>query len=141
MFITWLLTLATAIRRRAWSTILGIDLNPVFVDIAKVAAVVISLAIVASGVILATRSILGRIPKVAYTNAIVVATTVVAANFFLLYTYIGSLVNPAVSAGIVLILTLLLWVNICVRVYFGALCGIGLSTPEYQNPYTTEPTD
>ena len=47
---------------------------------------------------------------------------VVGANFFLLYTYVGALINPAVSAGIVLILTLLLWVNIVTRAYLGALC-------------------
>ena len=49
----------------------------------------------------------------------------VAANFFLLYTYVGALINPAVSAGIVLVFTLLLWVNISVRAYLGALCWVG----------------
>jgi hypothetical protein len=127
IFITWLLTLATAIRRRAWSTIFGVDLNPILVDTAKAAAIVLSLAIVAGGVLLATRRILGWIPKFAYVGAGIVAVTVVGSNFFLLYTYVGSLINPAVSGGIVLILTLLLWVNICVRVYFGALCGIGMA--------------
>jgi hypothetical protein len=55
-----------------------------------------------------------------------VAVVVVGANFFLLYTYVGALINPAVSAGIVLILTLLLWVNIVVRAYLGALCWVAV---------------
>jgi hypothetical protein len=50
---------------------------------------------------------------------------VVGANFFLLYTYVGALINPAVSAGIVLVLTLLVWVNLVVRTYLGALCWAG----------------
>lgn len=134
IFFTWLLTLATAIRRRAWSTIIGVDLNPILVDTAKAAAIVVSLAIIAGGVLLATWEILGSIPRLAYLGAGVVAVTVVGANFFLLYTYIGSLINPAVSGGIVLILTLLLWVNICVRVYFGALCGIGMAHAARRQP-------
>lgn len=134
IFLTWLLTLATAIRRRAWSTIIGVDLNPILVDTAKAAAIIVSLAIIAGGVLLATWEILGSIPRFAYLSAGVVAVTVVGANFFLLYTYIGSLINPAVSGGIVLILTLLLWVNICVRVYFGALCGIGMAHASRRQP-------
>ena len=52
------------------------------------------------------------------------AGIIMAANFFLLYTYIGALVNPAISAGIVLVFTIMLWINIVARVYLGALCWI-----------------
>jgi hypothetical protein len=57
--------------------------------------------------------------------ALLVGVVTVVMNFVLLYTYVGALINPDVSAGIVLVFTLLLWVNICVRAYLGALCWVG----------------
>ena len=71
------------------------------------------------------RTTLGHLPRRSLAAAALVAVIVVAANFFLLYTYVGALINPDVSAGIVLVFTLLLWVNICVRAYLGALCWVG----------------
>ena len=75
--------------------------------------------------LLVVRTTLGRLPRRSLAAAALVAVIVVAANFFLLYTYVGALINPDVSAGIVLVFTLLLWVNICVRAYLGALCWVG----------------
>jgi hypothetical protein len=122
---TWLLTLATSIRHSAWVTILGRDASTGVIDTGKVLAVVLSLVLIGSGVLLVVRFTLGHLPRTAFLAAIIVAVAVVVANFFLLYTYVGALINPDVSAGIVLVFTLLLWVNICVRVYLAALCWIG----------------
>jgi hypothetical protein len=122
---TWLLTLATSIRHRAWATLLSRDVSTLAVDIGKAVAIVASLLIVGIGVLVVVRVILGRITKRSLIAAGLVAIIVVAANFVLLYTYVGALINPAVSAGIVLVFTLLLWVNISVRAYLGALCWVG----------------
>ena len=130
VFITWLLTLATSIRRRAWSALLGRELGDLTVDAGKVLAVVASVAIIAVGVLVVIRLVGGRLTGRALIAALSVSVVVVVANFLLLYTYVGALINPAVSAGIVLILALLLWVNICVRAYLGALCWVGaISSP------------
>ena len=125
VFATWLLTLATSIRHRAWISLLSRDLSPSVVDTGKVLAVLASLAVVGIIVLLVVRTTLGHLPRRSLAAAALVAVIVVAANFFLLYTYVGALINPDVSAGIVLVFTLLLWVNICVRAYLGALCWVG----------------
>lgn len=122
---TWVLTLATSIRHRAWVAILGWDVPTVVVDAGKVAAVGISLVIVATGVAVTVRAIAGRLTNRALVAAGLAAIVIAAMNFLLLYTYIGALINPAVSAGLVLVFALLLWVNICVRIYLGALCWLG----------------
>ena len=129
---TWLLTLATSIRRSAWAVLLGRDLSPASVDVGKALAVALSLLIIGGGALLWMRLVLHRIPRVGLAAAAIVAIVVVAANFFLLYTYIGALINPAVSGGIVLVLTLLLWVNLVVRVYLGSLCWVGSRIPSQQ---------
>ena len=125
IFATWLLTLATSIRHRAWIAILGRDVSTVAVDIGKALAVLLSLVLIGCGVLLVVRLTLGHLPRAALIAAVVVSCTVVASNFFLLYTYVGALINPDVSAGIVLVFTLLAWVNVCVRVYLAALCWVG----------------
>ena len=125
VFVTWLLTLATSIRHSAWLTLLARDVPTTAIDAGKVLAVLASLLLVAAGVLLVVRLVLGHLPRRALLAAAFVSAIVVAANFFLLYTYVGALINPDVSAGIVLVFTLLLWVNICVRAYLAALCWVG----------------
>jgi len=125
VFATWLLPLATSIRRRAWSALLGRELDELTVNAGKALAVVVSLLIITAGVLVVVRFIAGRLTRTALLAALLVSVVVVVANFLLLYTYVGALINPAVSAGMVLILALLLWVNICVRAYLGALCWVG----------------
>lgn len=127
ILVTWLLTLATSIRQRAWIELLSRDLSSATIDVGKTLAVLISLLIVGAGVLLVIRVVLGHLSRRALAAAGLVSVIVVAANFFLLYTYVGALINPDVSAGIVLIFTLLLWVNICVRAYLAALCWVGTS--------------
>jgi len=134
VFATWLLTLATSIRHRAWVTLIGHDISTLSVDVGKALAVVASLLLVGGGVLLVIRITLGRLAGRAVIAAAIVAIVVVVANFFLLYTYVGALINPAVSAGLVLVFTLLLWVNICVRAYLGALCWVGLAPAKVGQP-------
>jgi hypothetical protein len=125
VFATWLLTLATSIRQRAWVTLLGREMDPAIVNLGKALAVVVSLAIIVAGVLMVTRIVLDRVTRRALIAAALVAVIVVGANFFLLYSYVGALINPQLSAGIVLVFTILLWVNICVRAYLAALCWVG----------------
>jgi hypothetical protein len=129
IFVTWLLTLMTAIRHRAWGALLDREVSPAVVDAGKIAAIAVSLLLIAAGVLLVVRLIMGYLPRKAPLGAAVVAVIVTVANFFLLYTYVGALINPQVSAGIVLIFTLLLWVNITVRAYLAALCWITVTAP------------
>lgn len=121
VLLTWLLTLATSIRYRAWVTLLGGDVGTGAVNAGKALVVLISLSLVAGGVLVSVRVITGALSSRSIVASLVIAVVVVGANFFLLYTYVGALINPNVSAGLVLILTLLLWVNIVVRVHLGAL--------------------
>ena len=74
------------------------------------------------GIMVSAQAVRGE--AFAVIASLVVAVVVVGTNYFLLYSYVGALINPAVSAGIVLIFTLLLWVNIVVRVYLAALCWV-----------------
>lgn len=127
VFATWLLTLATSIRHRAWVTLIGSEIPTAAVDAGKVLAVLLSVLVIGGGFLVAVRTVLGHVPRRAIIAGALVAAIVVVANFFLLYSYVGALINPAVSAGIVLVFTLLLWVNIAVRAYLGALCWIGSS--------------
>lgn len=129
VFATWLLTLATSIRHRAWLTLLSRDIPTTVIDTGKLLAVIASLLIVAAGVLLVVRVVLGHLSRRALAAGALVSAIVVGANFFLLYTYVGALINPDVSAGIVLIFTLLLWVNISVRAYLVALCWVASSSP------------
>lgn len=126
---TWLLTLATSIRQRAWSALLGTEMSVVTVNAGKVLAVAVSLLIVIGAVLLVVRATTGSLPARAVAAALLVGVVTVAMNFALLYTYVGALINPDVSAGIVLVFTLLLWVNICVRAYLGALCWVASDAP------------
>jgi len=123
---SWVLTLATAIRYRAWVTALGRDLGTGVVDGAKAGAILLSLLLIGGCVLVAIRVTVGALTTRSVVASTLVAVVVVGANFFLLYTYVGALINPAVSAGIVLILTLLLWVNVVVRAYLGALCWVAV---------------
>jgi hypothetical protein len=122
---TWLLTLGTAIRHRAWTSLLGRETSTIVVDAGKVLAVAASLGLIAGVLLIVTRIVRGHVTRRSVVAAGLLAVVIVAMNFFLLYTYVGALINPAVSAGIVLVFTLLLWVNVCARAYLGALCWIG----------------
>jgi len=126
---TWLLTLATSLRRSAWSALVGQQLDPALVNGGKALAIALGALIVGGAVIVTIKATMGRVTGRGFVAAAVIAATVVGCNFVLLYTYVGSLINPNVSGGIVLVFALLLWVNIVVRVYLGALGWSAMPRP------------
>jgi len=126
---TWLLTLATSLRRRAWSVLLGRELDPALVNVGKGLAITLSLLLVFGVTMLVVRVTTGHLSGRAVIAGLVIGAVTVGCNFVLLYTYVGSLINPNVSGGIVLVFALLLWVNIVVRVYLGVLCWASLPKP------------
>ena len=126
---TWLLTLATSLRRSAWSALVGQQLDPALVNGGKALAIALGALIVGGAVVVTIKATMGRVTVRGFVAAAVIAATVVGCNFVLLYTYVGSLINPNVSGGIVLVFALLLWVNIVVRVYLGALGWSAMPRP------------
>lgn len=122
---TWLVALGTSIRRLAWSTLLHTDLDPMVVNVGKATAIALAVLVVLGAVLLAIRQTIGQLTPHAPIAALVVAVVLVACNFFLLYTYVGTLIRPQVSGGIALVLTVLLWVNVVVRTYLAAMCWVG----------------
>lgn len=123
---TWLLTLGTSLRRHAWSVIAGQELDPLLVNSGKLLAITLAFLIIAGVSVATIRTINGRLRARDVAASGVIGAVTVACNFVLLYTYVGSLINPQVSGGIVLVFAILLWVNIVVRVYLGALCWAAL---------------
>ena len=125
ILVTWLLTLATAIRRAAWNTLLSANLGEVTVDVAKVGVILVQFLLFLGAAALAYRLVKHRWPG---WRALLIlggfAAVAVALNFFMLYSYVGALINPNVSAGLVLVFTLLMWANIVVRAYLGSLCWV-----------------
>ncbi len=122
---TWLIALATAIRRSAWSALLGTDLSEAIVNVCKFGVILVAVAAIVFAGALVHRNVQGYWPnRRSLLILLLAAGIIMGANFFLLYTYIGALVNPAISAGIVLVFTIMLWINIVARVYLGALCWI-----------------
>lgn len=125
VMLTWLTTLATAIRHRAWEMIVDRPLPEWSVNTAKVFVVAAVMGIVVLSITGYVRSIT-RISTTKKTVGVAffVAAIFVGASFGLLYTYVGALVNPRASTGLLLVLALLLWVNIVVRTYLLGLCWI-----------------
>lgn len=125
IMLTWLTTLATAIRQRAWEMIIGRPLPEWSVDTAKFFAVAAVMGIVVLSIAGYVRSIKRTVTmKETLGVAFLVAAIFVGASFALLYTYVGAVVNPRASAGLLLVLALLLWVNVVVRSYLFGLCWI-----------------
>ena len=50
----------------------------------------------------------------------------IVADYVLLYTYLAALVDPDTSAGVVLVMAILAWVNLVVRVLFRAECWLAV---------------
>ena len=126
---TWLLTLATSLRRSAWSALVGQQLDPALVNAGKALAIALGVVIIAGATLATIRATTGHLRGRDVVAASVIGAVTVGCNFVLLYTYVGSLINPNVSGGIVLVFALLLWVNIVVRVYLGALGWSAMPRP------------
>ena len=104
---------------------LGAQLSDAAVDVSKAACVLLQVGLLLGASLVAYRLVTGQWPgRGGIAAFVLLAGLIVALNFFLLYTYVGALVNPRVSGGVVLVFTLLLWANIVVRAYLGTLCWI-----------------
>ena len=118
MLLSWLLVLSTAIRRAAVAEIVGLS-SPEAVNVAKGLVIVATWLLIACVVFAALRLAdrEHRSQTIAVGSA-VFAAFVVAANFVLIYSYIAALVDPDTSGSVVVVLTILAWVNIVVRGLF-----------------------
>lgn len=126
IMLTWLMTLATAIRHRAWEMILGRSLPEWVVDSAKLFAIAAVIGVVVLSITFYVHAITGTsTTKRTIGVVFLIAAVFVGMSFALLYTYVGTLVNPRASTGLLLVLALLLWVNVVVRSFLGGLSWIG----------------
>lgn len=121
----WILTLGTSLRTAAWSALLGAPLQPLAVNAGKVGLWLAQWALLTA---LAFASVwLVRRPRRPWATlpwCLIFGLVALGANAFLLYTYVGALLNPDASSGVVLVLTLLVWVNVVVRAYLICLCWL-----------------
>jgi uncharacterized BrkB/YihY/UPF0761 family membrane protein len=143
VLLSWLLVLSTAIRRAAVAEIIGLS-SPTAVNVAKGVIIVTAWLLIAAVVFAALRIAdkEHRTQTIALGSA-VFAAFVVAANFVLIYSYIAALVDPDTSGSVVVVLTILAWVNIVVRGLFYTQCWIAESAPRRerdQDSSTAPPT-
>lgn len=122
---SWLLILVTSIRTAAISTIVGAQLSPASVTIAKALIILAAGALLTLAMFVPVRRLAPDRPRAATLLASALfGAFVVGANFVLLYSYIAALFDPDTSGGVVLVLTLLAWVNMVVRALFLTECWV-----------------
>jgi len=125
----WVVALGTALRSSALREWLGIDPTSGLVGTLKLVLIVSGVLAVAAVIYLAGRLSAGRpLSARAWIPCVVAGASVAALNLLFLYSTVGALLNPRISVGIVMVLTLLTWVNLSVRAYFLALCSVSLLT-------------
>lgn len=121
----WLFALATAIRTSAIIAILGTQVPRAAVNVGKWCLLLISIALVAAVVYaLLRKAAPGRRTRDVLLASVLFGVFMTAANLFLLYAYVASIIDPHTSSGVVLVLTVLAWVNIVIRALFYAECWI-----------------
>lgn len=126
----WLLALGTAIRTAAISELLNTPVPRPLVSIGKVGLVVLAEVLLTLAVFLPIRRVSRRYRAApSLLASALFAAFVVAANFVLIYTYLGALYDPDTSGGVVLVLTILAWVNIVARALFYVECWIVETNP------------
>lgn len=121
----WLLALATAVRTSAIAELLDAHLARPLVGVGKGVLVLASVALMTLAVFLPLR----RIGRRYRTGELLVASAAfaaftVGANFVLIYSYLGALIAPNTSSGVVLVLAILAWVNVVSRALFYVECWI-----------------
>jgi hypothetical protein len=124
----WLLALATAVRTSAIGELLDSDPSRPLVGVGKGFLILASVGLLTLAVFLPMRRIASRYRTgpVLIASAAFAAFTV-AANFVLIYSYLGALIAPNTSSGIVLVLAILAWVNVVARALFYVECWIAES--------------
>lgn len=122
---SWLLALATAVRTAAVQAMIGGEVSRTLVPVGKAATVAFAFALITLVVFVVLRRSAadGRTRTVLLASA-VFAAFLVGANFFLLYSYVGALIDPNSAGGIVLVLTILAWVNTVARALFLTECWV-----------------
>lgn len=128
MLVSWVLGFSTAIRSAAIRTLVGIDVTTPTIQLGKAGIIVLTWALVTLAIFIPLRSIAqAQRTRTILLGSAVFAVFMVGANFLLLYSYIATLINPDSSSGVVLVLTLLAWVNAAVRALFFTQCWIAES--------------
>lgn len=126
----WLLALGTAIRTAAISELLNTAVPRPLVSVGKFGLVVLAEILLTLAVFLPLRRLGSRYRTAPMLLAsALLAAFVVGANFVLIYTYLGALYDPDTSGGVVLVLTILAWVNIVARALFYVECWIVETNP------------
>ena len=130
ILLMWLLTLGTALRHATYVALLGYDAPRLATNLFKVACTVAQFLLVSGAcyLMLRTRLPAGLNRRMLGASATFGVVTVLA-NFFLLYTNIAALIDPKTSSGVVMVLTLITWVNIVVRALFLVQVWVVLDNP------------
>lgn len=126
VLVAWLLVLVTAVRTSALRALLGWAIPRGLVQVGKALVVLVAVAFVAVVVYLFLRRCVVRRHRELLMAALVVAAFLIVADYVLLYTYLAALVDPDTSAGVVLVMAILAWVNLVVRVLFRAECWLAV---------------
>ncbi len=125
----WLMTLGTTIRTAALRQLLGVaDLSPWLVNGAKITLIALQWGALA---LIVSRVIRRHDPQVhqrdAAVGAALFAAFVTVLNFAMIYSYVRALFDPDTSGSVVLVLSLLTWVNLVVRALFYTMCWAAVS--------------
>lgn len=126
----WLMTLGTAIRTSAIRQLLGVtELSPWLVAGGKFTLIVAQWALLAAIVSHTARR---HGPTVRQRDALLAGAAfsafVTLLNFLMIYSYIRALFDPDTSGSVVLVLSLLTWVNVVVRAFFLTMCWAAVPT-------------
>lgn len=126
----WLLALATAVRTSAIAELFDAQPARPLVGFGKGFLIAASVAVLTLAAFVPLRRI-GRRYRTRYVLAasVAFAAFTVGANFVLIYSYLGALIAPNTSSGIVLVLAILAWVNVIARALFYVECWIAESDP------------
>lgn len=125
LLISWLLAFATAIRSAAIRAMLGNDVSDLAIHTGKILVIVLAWMLLTTTLFLAVRPASENRPTgFVLLPMAAFAAVIVGANFVLLYSYIAALYDSDSSGGVVLVLTLLAWVNTLARGFFLTECWI-----------------
>lgn len=130
ILLTWLLTLGTALRHATYLALLDQDVSRLATNLVKVGCTLLQFLILTGTCYAMMRSKLPFGPRRRILAAsLTFGAITVLANFFLLYSNIAALIDPKTSSGIVMVLTLITWVNIVVRTLFLVQVWVVLDDP------------
>jgi len=125
VLLSWLLGMSTAVRTAAINELLGFHVSRLLVNVGKGLIVGLTITLIMLALFIAWRRMTaGASTRTVLAACAVLAGFIVGANFVLLYTFILALVDPNTSGGVVLVLTILAWVNVVARGFFYTACWV-----------------